>query len=113
MAVARAAPTRSPAAGPRNSVVRSSPDRSFRTNAHVYLQSQVVDSRSKNRFMSEGDRGGNRFMGGQPPRLSTGRGPALCGIAQLMRKHSIFSLVSLLLLVSCSPREYLTRRLAA
>jgi len=51
--------------------------------------------------------------GDSRPRLSAGRSPACGGSAQLMRKKSILSLIAVLFLVSCSPRDYLTRRLAA
>jgi hypothetical protein len=51
-------------------------------------------------------------MWGQPPRLSAGRSPAGLDIAELMRNKSILSVIGVLFLVSCSPRDFLTRRLA-
>ena len=52
-------------------------------------------------------------MWGQPPSAVHGRSPACFRTAQLMRKKSILSLIGLLLLASCSPRDFLSRRLAA
>jgi len=51
--------------------------------------------------------------GDSRPRFSAGRSPGCSRIAWLMWKTSILSLVCLLLLTSCSPRDFLTRRLAA
>ena len=51
-------------------------------------------------------------MWGQPPRLSAGRSPACFGFSWLMRKKFILSVIGTLFLSSCSPRDFLTRRLA-
>ncbi len=45
----------------------------------------------------------------RPARAKPGR----TGIAQFMRNNSILSVTALLLLCSCSPRDFLTRRLAS
>jgi hypothetical protein len=52
-------------------------------------------------------------MWGQPPSAVRRAQPGLFGIAWLMRKKSILSVLGVLFLVSCSPRDFLTRRLAA
>jgi hypothetical protein len=53
------------------------------------------------------------IMWGQPPSAVRRAKPGLFGIAQFMRNKSILSVLGVLFLVSCSPRDFLTRRLAA
>ncbi len=53
-------------------------------------------------------------MWGQPPSAVRRAQPGIaCGLHQPMRNNRIFSLLALLLLSSCSARDFLTRRLAA
>lgn len=56
----------------------------------------------------------NGSCGDSRPRLSAGRSPAWPSkfMPKFMRKNSSLCLVGLFLLASCSPRDFLTRRLA-